>query len=204
MNTTESKILKNEMNLNHYRVTIFGSARIKKDDPIYKQIFKLAKDIGKHNLDIVTGGGPGLMEAASAGHNAGRKDSNIHTVGLNITLPTEQKDNGHLDIKMQFNRFSERLDSFMALSNIVVVSPGGVGTLLEFFYTWQLIQVNFIKKIPIIMMGKMWKDLLRWIKKWPVEERLLNPEDLEYIHVAKNNKEAMRIIFDHYMGSRGK
>lgn len=196
------KLLKNEIDLHHYRVTIFGSARIKIDGPIYKQVFKLAKDIGKHNLDIVTGGGPGLMEAASAGHNAGRKDKNIHTVGLNITLPTEQKDNGHLDIKMQFDRFSERLDTFMTLSNIVVVAPGGVGTLLEFFYTWQLIQVNFIKKIPIIMMGKMWKDILKWIKKWPVKDGLLNEEDLEYIHVAKNNKEAMKIIFDHYIASK--
>jgi len=183
-----------EIDVNHFRVAIFGSARIKPNDPRYNQIHQLAKHIARHGIDVVTGGGPGIMEAANRGHREGRGDKNVHSFGLNIVLPEEQEANRHLDIERDFERFSERLDYFMYLSNIVVVAPGGVGTLLEFFYTWQLIQVKHICSIPIIFMGDMWPPLIDWIEKYPLKRKFMNKEDLNPLFLAKHCSEAMKII----------
>ncbi len=186
---------KHHIDKKHFRVAIFGSARIKPNDPRYRQIYSLAKRIASAGFDVVTGGGPGIMEAANKGHKDGRKEGRrVHSFGLNIMLPQEQSANKHLDIKKDFKRFSERLDYFMNLSNVVVVAPGGVGTLLEFFYTWQLIQVKHICSIPIIFMGDMWPELIEWIEKWPLKKRLLDRHDLHPLFLAKHCSEAMQII----------
>jgi uncharacterized protein (TIGR00730 family) len=183
-----------EARSDHFRVAIFGSARIRKGDTHYKMVYNLAKMVGKEGMDIVTGGGPGLMKAANSGHQAGKKGKKTHSIGLNIWLPTEQKINRHLDVKKEFHKFSKRLDYFMQLSSIVVVAPGGVGTLLELFYTWQLVQVKHICDIPIILVGEMWVDLIKWIKKWPQKNRFLTKEDLNLLFVVKNEKEAIKLI----------
>ena len=186
---------KNQINKEHFRVAIFGSARIKPDDPRYRQIESLASRIAAAGFDVVTGGGPGIMEAANKGHMEGRKiGGDVHSFGLSIDLPKEQFSNKHLDIKKDFERFSERLDYFMNLSNVVVVAPGGVGTLLEFFYTWQLIQVEHICTIPIIFMGDMWPELIEWIEKWPLKKKFLDKKDLHPLFLAKHCSEAMKII----------
>lgn len=125
--------MEKEKRRKHFRVAIFGSARIEKEDPIFLQVYNLAKKIGEEGMDIVTGGGPGLMNAASEGHHAGRRDTKAHSVGLRINLPMEEKERFHLDIKKEFKRFSHRLDGFMEISDTVVVASGGVGTLLELF-----------------------------------------------------------------------
>ena len=179
---------------NHFRVAIFGSARIKKDDARYKQVFRLAKMIAEEKMDIVTGGGPGLMNAASKGHHAGRKGKRLHSIGLTIKIPNEQFIGYHLDIRKDFKRFSGRLDKFMELSNAVVVAPGGIGTLLEFFYTWQLIQVKHICETPIILLGENWQGLLAWIKKEMLRKKLMSKEDFKSIFVVKNNQEAMKLL----------
>jgi len=190
-----TKAIPDYIDVKHFRVAIFGSARIKENDPRYRQIYSLARRIAAAGFDVVTGGGPGIMEAANKGHKEGRKKGgNVHSFGLNIMLPKEQSANKHLDIKKDFKRFSERLDLFMNLSNIVVVAPGGVGTLLEFFYTWQLIQVEHICSIPIIFMGEMWPPLIRWIEKWPLKKGFLDREDLNPLFLAEHCAEAMRII----------
>jgi len=183
-----------EIDVKHFRVAIFGSARIKKNDPRYKQIQALARLIAKEGIDVVTGGGQGIMEAANKGHMEGRGKRKVHSFGLNILLPREQMANKHLDIKKEFTRFSERLDYFMYLSNVVIVAPGGVGTLLEFFYTWQLIQVKHICNIPIILVGEMWTPFMKWINDYPLKMRLLSKSDAELVIVAKDNKEAIQII----------
>lgn len=177
-----------------FRVTIFGSARIGIKDKIYKQVFDLAKEIGRHGFDMVTGGGPGLMEAANAGHDAGDQLKRSDNIGLGIRLQREQHDNKHLELKRHFNKFSKRLDNFMALSSVVVVMPGGVGTCLELFYTWQLMQVGHIHPIPIILVSKMWNELMKWIKKYPLKDKLISQSEMRWISFAKNNKEAMKII----------
>lgn len=181
-------------NPNHFRVAIFGSARIKPNDPRYNQIYSLARMIAEEGMDIVTGGGPGLMEAANKGHMEGRKTKKVRSLGLNIMLPNEQEANKHLDIRRDFRLFSKRLDYFMQLSNVVVVAQGGIGTLLELMYTWQLIQVEHTCHIPIILLGDMWQPFIEWIENWPLRKKMLNEEDMHPIFLADHVREAMKII----------
>lgn len=189
------KIISSNIDVSHFRIAIFGSARIKEKDPRYNRIHRLAKMIAGQGFDIVTGGGPGLMEAANKGHKEGRKgNKDIHSFGLNILLPFEQQANQHLDVQKDFDRFSERLDAFMYLSNVVVVAPGGLGTVLELFYTLQLIQVNHICSIPVILLGDMWPPLIKWIEDYPLKQKFLKRDDLNNIFLAKNPTEAMRVI----------
>lgn len=193
MKPTQSNLLK-ELKKGDFRVTIFGSARMKKGHQEYKQVYKLAKMIGERGIDLVTGGGPGIMEAASAGHKIGNKKTKAHTIGLNIKLPHEQKINRYVDIKFEFHRFSERLDNFMLLSNAIVVAHGGVGTLLELVYAWQLMQTKHICNIPLILLGEQWKGLIKWLKNEPLKRKFFNKDDLELLFLAKNYKEAINII----------
>jgi uncharacterized protein (TIGR00730 family) len=186
--------LKKEVPRKHFTVAIFGSARIKEKDPIYRQVYRLGKSIGSRGLDVVTGGGPGIMDAANRGHHDGRKDRHVLSLGLNIILPQEQVPNKHLDIKTEFHLFSARLDAFMLLANVVVVAPGGVGTLLELFYAWQLIQVREIGDLPVILMGDMWKELVAWVSRWPLRRKLLSSSDLDSLFLVRDNAEAMRVI----------
>jgi uncharacterized protein (TIGR00730 family) len=192
---------KNGVNKKRFYVVIFGSARIEPGDPNWYIIYDLAKGLAEDGIDLVTGGGPGLMDAASVGHHAGDVSRNALSIGLQIKLPKEQRDSDHLDIKKEFSRFSARLDNFIELANVVVVAPGGVGTLLELFYTWQLLQVNMIHDIPIILLGNMWQDLVRWIKKWPLKNRFLKQEDVDLLTVVDNYEEALEIIKKVYHGT---
>lgn len=187
-----------ELHKRHFRVVVFGSARLQQGSKDYKRIYKFSKMIGERGWDIVTGGGPGLMDAAMSGHFAGRGDNKSREIGLQIKLPKEQVDSRHLDVKREFQRFSERLDTFMILANAVVVAPGGVGTLLELFYTWQLIQVQHTCKIPIILLGDMWPGLVEWIKANPLKQRMLSPEDVELLYSVETTEQALEILDDAY------
>ena len=194
--TNDGRLI-SELDNKDFRVVVFGSARIKPGDKIYEQVFSIGKAVGAMGADIVTGGGPGLMEAANKGHMAGKiAGDDAHSIGVGIKLPFEESLNKHIDFKDEHDHFSTRLDMFMALSNIVVVAPGGIGTLLELAYTWQLIQVGHICKTPIILVGKMWKDLLEWVKRDMVAQGLVSPGDLDFIHVVKNEHEAIAIIHE--------
>ena len=185
----------------HFRVAIFGSARIEEYDPIYQEVYKLAHMIASENIDVVTGGGPGIMKAANKGHMEGRKTSDkTKSIGLNIRIPREQKPNRHLDIKTEFHHFSGRLDTFMVLSDAVVVAPGGIGTLLEFVYALQLTQVKQICNIPIILLGEMWCELLKWMENYPLKQKFMEKEDLNHIFIAKDSLDAFRIIKRFYDG----
>jgi uncharacterized protein (TIGR00730 family) len=174
-------MLLTEMETDWYRVCIFGSARLKQDTELYKLVYELAHELSSQGVDIVTGGGPGLMEAANKGAKDGGKAS--RSIGLPIELPFESDSNEHMDVERQHRKFSSRLDEFMRISHAVIVTPGGIGTLLELFYTWQLIQVNHIKPRPIILLGKddMWKDLLAWLEKWPVKQELMSVGDFSLL-----------------------
>lgn len=182
-----------------FRVVIFGSARLQPHDSVYGQVRRLARLLGRDGMDVVTGGGPGLMEAANLGHREGREDptsvdGTSKSYGLNIKLPFEEAANPHVDIKKEFDRFSDRLDHFMHLANAVVVAPGGVGTLLELAYTWQLMQVEHICNIPIVLLGDMWADFLRWVQHWPLEKQLINPEDYELLYLVRTCDEAYEVV----------
>ncbi len=150
--------------------------------------------LAQEGIDIVTGGGPGLMDAASRGHHAGRKNKKTYSVGLTIHLPKEQKESYHLDVKKDFNKFSKRLDKFINLSDAVIVAPGGVGTTLEMMYVWQLVQVKHSCEIPIILFGKMWEGFVDWIKKGPLKNKFLDKKELELLYHTRNCSEAMKVI----------
>ena len=170
-----------KMETDYYRVSIFGSARMKPDSPWYKEVYELAFQLAMRGVDIVTGGGPGLMDAANKGAKDGGRKS--RSIGLPIELPFETDANMHLDVKRHHRRFSSRLDEFMRISHAVVVTPGGIGTLLEMFYTWQLIQVGHIEARPILLLGgkDMWKELLDWCRNWPLNMELMSPKDMDNI-----------------------
>ncbi len=138
-------------------------------------------------LILLRAGGSGIMQAANAGHKS--VQSTTHSIGLNIKLPSEQEANKYLDIKKDFDRFSSRLDAFMSLSDAVIVATGGIGTILELFYSWQLMQVKHICETPIILYGDMWAPLLKWLRSEVLERQLFNSEDMHNIfHIASVEK----------------
>ncbi|MAH06953.1 hypothetical protein CMI38_01740 [Candidatus Pacearchaeota archaeon] len=192
----KKRLIKKELAKRDFRVTVFGSARIKKSSREYKQVYQLGRMLGERGIDVVTGGGPGMMAAASQGHAVGREksDKESHSIGLAIKLPKEQKVNGGVNVVRKFEHFSGRLDNFMVLSNVIVVSHGGVGTLLELFYSWQLMQVNQICNIPIILMGDMWKGLIKWIERYPLDMNFLSKKDMGLLFYAKDCDEAIKMI----------
>lgn len=177
-----------------FRVTIYGSARIKKGDKAYEEIYDLAKQIGSRGYDIITGGGPGIMEAANAGHNEGDKKNKAESIGLRIELAFEQNVNEFVELKSQFQRFAERLETFTNLSNVFIIAPGGVGTMLEFFYTWQLVQVKKLAYKPIILVGTMWERLIYWVIDYALKDGLISSSDFDYVYIARNNKDAMKLV----------
>ncbi|MCF7917893.1 LOG family protein [Candidatus Gracilibacteria bacterium] len=197
MNPNKPFPIETELIPDEFRVAIFGSARIKPGEPIYQRVFDLAREVGKRDIDIVTGGGPGVMEAANYGHKVGSSDES-QSIGLTIELPFESEGNKHLDIKRHFHKFSERLDTFMKLSNVLVVMPGGIGTALELFYAWQLIQVQHVPKMPIILHGEEWHHLTDWVHKDMLDGGYIDQKDLDCVYCVKHNHEALEIIFDAY------
>ena len=184
----------------HFKVALFGSARTEPGDGTYTKIGHLAEMLGERGIDILTGGGPGLMRAANEGHVLGtdKSGSNAHSIGIGVRLPWNQKFNEAVKYKEKVNRFSKRLDEFMLMSNAVVVAPGGLGTMLELFYTWQLVQVHHICDIPIILLGEQWGGLLKWIKKEPLKGNYLDEKDFKLVFHAKTSKQAMEIIEQSY------
>ena len=181
-----------EIGTDYYRVSIFGSARIKPNTEEYMEVYDLAKKLAKNNADIVTGGGPGLMEAANAGAKDGSSKSK--SFGLHVDLPFETSPNEHLDITYHHKRFSSRLDEFMRISHAVIVTPGGIGTILELLYTWQLIQVSHISERPIILVGKMWAGLLEWMKSEPLNKQLIDKSDFNNIKIVQNVDEVIVLL----------
>ena len=181
-----------EIGSNYYRVSIFGSARIKEGTSDYTQVYDLAKKLAQNKTDIVTGGGPGLMEAANAGAKDGGSDSK--SFGLHIDLPFETTPNEHLDVTYHHKKFSSRLDEFMRISHAVIVTPGGIGTILELLYTWQLIQVQHISERPIILLGGMWEGLIEWMKSEPLKTNLISKNDFKNIIIVKDVDEAIEIL----------
>jgi hypothetical protein len=176
----------------HYRVAIFGSSRITEGDREYRDVYEIARGLAALGFDVVTGGGPGLMQAANAGHRS--VPSASQSIGLNIKLPHEQVANPFLDIKREFDRFSGRLDTFMSLSDAVVVAPGGIGTLLELFYSWQLVQVGHICKTPIILYGEIWRPLLHWLNEEVLRHGFISAEDLQGVFVLDSVQGVVELI----------
>jgi len=179
-------------------VTIFGSARTKPDDKYYKLAVRIAEKITQHGYGIITGGGPGIMEAGNKGaHLAGGT-----SVGLNIDLPFEQHDNPYIDVdkSMDFDYFFVRKVMFVKYSQGFVVMPGGFGTLDELFEAITLIQTNKIDKFPIILVGsEFWDGLMEWVKKTLLSNnRNISSDDLDLIHIVDSADEVIDILDKFY------
>jgi uncharacterized protein (TIGR00730 family) len=189
----------------HYRVSIFGSSRIRRGDPIYEEVKKLSFELAKMGIDIVTGGGPGLMEAANSGAVEGQIESKARSFGLAIHLPNEEGANPFVDKVFRHRTFFSRLHHFVRLSSAFIVMPGGIGTALELFMVWQLLQVKHMKEHPLILVGTMWPGLIDWIRGTMVERGLCSPTDLDVVKVVASSEEAIPIIaasFEQYKGEK--
>jgi uncharacterized protein (TIGR00730 family) len=179
-------------------ISIFGSARTHFNNKYYQQAVEIAQGLAKEGFGIISGGGPGIMEAANKGANlAGGK-----SVGLNIELPFEQKPNEYIDRdkSINFEYFFVRKTMFVKYSQAFVMMPGGWGTLDEFFEVATLIQTEKIKQIPMILVGKKyWEGLFKWMKESMLdEEKNISPEDLDLLKIADSPEEVIDFIKDFY------
>jgi len=172
-------------------VTIFGSARIKPDNIYYQKTENLARLLVKNGFNLITGGGPGVMEAA----NKGASEAGGKSVGLNIRLPFEQKPNPYANIHIDYKYFFVRKVMFVKYAVAYVIMPGGFGTMDEFFEALTLIQTKKIKSFPLILMGsEYWHGLIEWLKNTMLQEDKISPADMDLIQIVDEPEEVVRLI----------
>jgi hypothetical protein len=175
-------------------VTIFGSARTRKSDKNYRAATTIAKGLAKHNLAVITGGGPGIMEAA----NKGATSAGGKSVGLNIELPREQYANPFSNVPIHFHYFFARKVCFVKYSLGFVFMPGGFGTLDEFFEVLTLVQTGRIPQFPLILFGtEYWKGLFDWIKARLEKDNYISPADFDLIAITDDPNEVIELILDY-------
>jgi uncharacterized protein (TIGR00730 family) len=176
-------------------ISIFGSARTKADHPHYKVAEEIAKLLSDAGFSIVSGGGPGIMEAANKGGQKGKSLS----IGLNIQLPKEQTPNPFQDIKLHFRHFFSRKVMFVKYASAYVVCPGGFGTLDEMAEMLTLVQTGKTRRIPIILVDKaFWEPLLAWFQNTLVVQGMIKQEDMDLFIVLEDPKDVVDAIFNHY------
>ncbi|GAB7562132.1 TIGR00730 family Rossman fold protein [Methylobacillus methanolivorans] len=176
-------------------VSIFGSARTPPDHPYYKLTEEIARLLSDAGFSVISGGGPGIMEAANKGAYKGKSPS----IGLNIELPHEQKGNPYQDISQNFQHFFMRKVMFVKYASAYVVMPGGFGTLDELMEALTLIQTAKTRRIPLILVHEpFWRGMLSWIKETLAPEGMISPEDLDLLQVIDKPHEIVEAIFKHY------
>jgi uncharacterized protein (TIGR00730 family) len=172
-------------------VSLFGSARTAPEDPDYEQAREVARMLGTAGFSIITGGGPGMMQAA----NQGARDAGATSVGLNIQLPFEQHFNPYVDIALRFHYFFTRKVMFVRYSCAFVVTPGGFGTMDELFEALTLIQTGKIVHFPVVLLGnRYWDGLLDWLRTAMLAEGKISPQDLDLIQIADDPEHAVAIV----------
>ena len=178
-------------------VSIFGSARTPKDHPWYALTEEICCKLSDAGFGVISGGGPGLMEAANKGAKMGKSPS----VGLNIELPMEQKPNPYQDIELMFRHFFTRKVMFVKYASAYVVMPGGFGTLDELAEIMTLVQTGKTQRIPIILVGSdFWKGLMDWIHQSMLASGTVSAEDLQLIEIIDDPQKVVDAIFDYYEG----
>jgi uncharacterized protein (TIGR00730 family) len=194
-NLTRLKPSKSE----RYRVTIFGSARAQPGTFVYEEVKRVAAALAGLDCDIITGGGPGLMQAANEGAAAVHAPERNRSVGIRVELPFEQEVNPFVELAFEHKTFFSRLHHFVLTSDAYVVSPGGIGTVLELMLVWQLLQVKHVQDAPLILVGKMWAELVDWARKnlLKPELSLASPEDMTIPHCVNSADEAIALIQEH-------
>ena len=183
--------------MSHYKnaVTMFGSARTSPDHPHYKLAYETAKLLAENKYDMITGGGPGIMEAG----NKGAFDANAGSIGLCIELPFEQKTNPYVKEEIKFRYFFARKVMFLKYAKAIIIFPGGFGTMDEMFETLTLIQTKVLQNIPMLVMNyDYYNDLISWMKKDMIKEQYIDKEDLDLIQYVKTPQEALDIINNFY------
>lgn len=175
-------------------ITVFGSARTKSDDPIYQQAVEMGRLLAQNGYGVLTGGGPGIMEAA----NRGATEAGGKSVGLNIDLPMEQHPNEYQSISLDFRYFFIRKVCFLKYTLGVIVFPGGFGTMDELFEAVTLVQTNKINKVPTVMVGKeFWTPVEQWIKKSMLAaHNYIDEADVELFKVVDSAEEAMDYLLE--------
>lgn len=176
-------------------VSIFGSARTREDHPNYRLAEDIALALSDSGFSVVSGGGPGIMEAANKGAFAGRSPS----IGLNINLPREQAGNPYQDIALSFRHFFSRKVMFVKYASAYVVLPGGFGTLDELAEILTLVQTGKTRRIPIILVHRpFWEGLLDWFRNTLIEEGAIDPDDMDLFQILDKPQEVVDAIFAHY------
>ncbi len=174
-------------------VTIFGSARVAPDDPQYAKCVTTARLLGEAGFTIITGGGPGMMEAA----NRGAREAGACSVGCNIELPFEQKSNDYIDVSLDFSYFFVRKTMFVKYAEAFVIFPGGFGTMDELFEALTLIQTKKVRDFPVVLMGsEYWGGLWSWIRDTMQAEGKIGPNDHDLVFVTDDPEECR----DHILG----
>ena len=176
-------------------VSIFGSARIKSDSPYYHLAEEIARALSDAGFSVITGGGPGVMEAGNKGAFYGKSPS----IGLNIQLPHEQHTNPYQDISQTFNHFFARKVMFVKFASAYVVMPGGFGTVDELMEALTLVQTGKTRQIPIILVCEpFWRGLLAWFSERLVSEGMVEAADLDLIQIIDRPEDVVEAIFKHY------
>ncbi|WP_182864714.1 LOG family protein [Rhodopirellula sp. JC639] len=181
-----------------YRVTIFGSARVQPGTFGYEETKRCAAALAELGCDIITGGGPGLMQAANEGASSAPERSK--SIGIRVDLPFEQEINSFVGQAFEHRTFFTRLHQFVLTSDAFLVAPGGIGTVLETLMVWQLLQVHHLNDTPLILVGKMWPGLIEWAKEsmLSTESPLASPEDMSIPQCVANADEALAVIRPHH------
>jgi len=179
-----------------FRVTIFGSARVEQDHWVYGAVRDMSEELTRMGCAIITGGGPGLMQAANEGASLAAPDAKGRSVGIRIELPFEQDVNPFVGAAYEHRTFFSRLHHFMIVSDAFVVTPGGIGSLLELSLVWQLLQVRHLYNTPLILVGKMWADLVDWAHKAMLIEgsELASEVDFKIPHCVNTIDDALALI----------
>ena len=179
--------------------TVFGSARVTPDDPIYADAVEVGRRIAQAGFAVVTGGGPGVMEAA----NRGAREAGGVSVGFNIELPHEQHENRYLDLSLTFEHFYARKTMFVKAAEGFVIFPGGFGTLDELFESLTLIQTGKVLHFPVVLFDHdFWAPLLDWIRGRLLADGMISPEDLELLTVTDDHAEAVQVLVEGYKRRR--
>jgi uncharacterized protein (TIGR00730 family) len=180
----------------NYRVSIFGSARLQAGTPAYERVARLAAELTWMGCDVVTGGGPGLMQAANEGAASVDEARRERSVGIRITLPFEQHVNPFVGEAYEHQTFFSRLHHFALISDAFVVVPGGIGTLLEMSMAWQLLQVRQLRNVPLILVGEMWPELIAWGRCSMLREgsQLASPPDFEIPRCTTGVEDTLALI----------
>jgi uncharacterized protein (TIGR00730 family) len=183
-----------------YRVTIFGSARAQPGTFVYDEVKRVAAALAEMGCDIITGGGPGLMQAANEGADAAQAPERAQSVGIRVDLPFEQDVNPFVQQAFEHKTFFTRLHHFVLTSDAFVVAPGGIGTVLELAMVWQLLQVKHLHDTPLILVGQMWAHLVEWARAHllTTQPPLANPQDVAIPRCVASGGEAIALIRDHH------